>query len=385
MRRERLSITISSLKIAILLCFTFLSCPIAFAKKDLYKTLGVPKSACSKDITKSYRKLALKYHPDKVAASEREEAENKFKEIGYAHDVLTDKEKRSRYDSYGEQGLDDNFHPGFSNMGQDGGNPFGGENPFGAGGFPRQSFSNNQGGGDFGVDLSDILQQFMNGQHSSGGMGGPGMGGPGMGGPGMGRFGMGGFNGMNGNGGGSPFESQRASPRKEELKPQTKNFHCSLAELSYFDGCTKKLKVSIPTVDQISGRQENVEKIYQIDVQPGWKENKKIRFKASKDGLFPPITFVLKEKKHKFISRDGDDLVYRCNVTTRQCEKGAKLKIPLPDGELLEFQTDPDEIYDGYVKRINGKGMPIRDGIAEKSRGNFRIEFRIRNVSQSRR
>eukprot|EP01083_Nonionella_stella_P001766 5046_1 len=235
------------------------------------------------------------------------------------------------------------------------------------------------------VDLSDILQQFMNGQQSSGGMGGPGMGGPGMGGPGMGRFGMGGFNGMNGNGGGSPFESQRASPRKEELKPQTKNFYCSLAELSYFDGCTKKLKVSIPTVDQISGRQENVEKIYQIDVQPGWKENTKIRFKASKDGLFPPITFVLKEKKHKFITRDGDDLVYRCNVTTRQCEKGAKLKIPLPDGELLEFQTDPDEIYDGYVKSINGKGMPIRGEIAEKSRGNFRIEFRIRNVSQSRR
>lgn len=109
--------------------------------KNLYTTLSLSKSASPKEITKAYRKLALKYHPDKVKPEERQEAERQFKEIGYAHDILSDEEKRKRYDLYGEQGLDENFQPG--GMGDMGG-----------------SFGNNMGG----MNMNDIFQQMNHGK-----------------------------------------------------------------------------------------------------------------------------------------------------------------------------------------------------------------------------
>mmetsp|Transcript_4839 Transcript_4839/g.7330 ORF Transcript_4839/g.7330 Transcript_4839/m.7330 type:complete len:362 (+) Transcript_4839:75-1160(+) len=337
--------------ITILLLLHLSHVHVTHAREDLYKTLRVPKTATQKEITKAYRKLALRLHPDKVPEAEREESEKKFKDIGYAHDVLNDEGKRKRYDSYGEQGLDDSFHPGFSNM-NTGGSPFGGGD-----GIPRQSFSfggPQYGGNDVGIDLSDILRQFMGGQGMGMNMGGMDMGG-------RGSEGMGG------------------SRPQQQLKPQTREFYCTLGELSDFSGCTKKLKVSMPRTDVMSGEQRSAEKIYTIDVQPGWKEGTKVRFKASKDGLFPPITFVLKQRNHKYIHRRGDDLVFKCTVTDRQAEKGAKLKIPLPDGSVLEVKTEPDEIYENYQKRIRGKGMPRRgSNTGPDERGDFLIEFRLR-------
>lgn len=70
--------------------------------KDYYKTLGIQKGATDEDIKKAYRKLALKYHPDKNKAAG---AEEKFKEIAEAYEVLSDKKKRDVYDRYGEDGL----------------------------------------------------------------------------------------------------------------------------------------------------------------------------------------------------------------------------------------------------------------------------------------
>lgn len=70
--------------------------------KDYYKTLGIQKGATDEDIKKAYRKLALKFHPDKNKAAG---AEEKFKEIAEAYEVLSDKKKRDVYDRYGEDGL----------------------------------------------------------------------------------------------------------------------------------------------------------------------------------------------------------------------------------------------------------------------------------------
>ena len=118
------------------------------AKRDYYEVLGVSKNASDDEIKKAYRKLAIKYHPDKNPGNK--EAEAKFKEINEAHDVLSDKQKRARYDQFGHAGV-----------GGAGGNPFaGGGNPFGQGGnfnFNGQTFNFDFGGGGFDDILGSIF------------------------------------------------------------------------------------------------------------------------------------------------------------------------------------------------------------------------------------
>lgn len=110
------------------------------SKRDYYEVLGVSKTASDDEIKKAYRKLAVKYHPDKNPGDKA--AEEKFKEISEANEVLSDKQKRARYDQFGHAGV-----------GGAGGNPFSGGNPFGGSyQFNGQSFNF-----DFGGGFDDIL------------------------------------------------------------------------------------------------------------------------------------------------------------------------------------------------------------------------------------
>ena len=108
-------------------------------KRDYYEVLGVKKDASADEIKKAYRKLAMKYHPDQNAGDA--EAEAKFKEVGEAYKILSDDDKRARYDQYGFAGVDPNFGAG-------------GNGPYGAGGFG--------GFGGFG-DFGDIFSEFFGG------------------------------------------------------------------------------------------------------------------------------------------------------------------------------------------------------------------------------
>ena len=111
-------------------------------KRDYYEVLGVQKGAGAEDIKKAYRKLAMKYHPDRNP--DNKEAEEKFKEAAEAYEVLSDEEKRSRYDQFGFAGVDPNYGAGQ-------GGAYGG----GFGGF-----------GDFG-DLGDLFGSFFGGGRRS--------------------------------------------------------------------------------------------------------------------------------------------------------------------------------------------------------------------------
>ena len=109
------------------------------SKRDYYEVLGLNKNATIDEIKKSYRSLAKKYHPD---INKSADAEEKFKEINEAYEVLSDSDKRARYDQFGHSGLDPNA----------GG--FGSGNPF-------EGFA----GGFGGVDLGDIFSSFFGGSH----------------------------------------------------------------------------------------------------------------------------------------------------------------------------------------------------------------------------
>lgn len=116
-------------------------------KRDYYEVLGVDKSASDDEIKKAYRKKAKQFHPDLHPGDT--EAEKNFKEAAEAYEVLSDKDKKARYDQFGHAGVDPNFGAG--------GNPYGGGNPF-DGGF---------GGFDF--DLGDIFGSMFGGGFGGGG------------------------------------------------------------------------------------------------------------------------------------------------------------------------------------------------------------------------
>ena len=78
-------------------------------KRDYYEVLGVEKNASDAEIKKAYRKLAMKYHPDQNPGDKS--AEEKFKEVNEAYEVLSDADKKARYDQYGFAGVDPNFNP----------------------------------------------------------------------------------------------------------------------------------------------------------------------------------------------------------------------------------------------------------------------------------
>lgn len=121
------------------------------AGRDFYKTLGVPRSASQQQIKKAYRKLSMKWHPDKNQDN-KEKAQKKFIEISHAYEVLSDPEKKAKYDRHGEAGLNE----GGGHQG--GGGGFQGQDPFemfrsffggGGGGGGRTQFSFGSGGGGF--------------------------------------------------------------------------------------------------------------------------------------------------------------------------------------------------------------------------------------------
>lgn len=114
------------------------------SKRDYYDVLGVSKSASADEIKKAYRKLAVKYHPDKESGDEA-----KFKELGEAYEVLKDSSKRQRYDQFGHAGMG-----GGASSGGAGGNPF-----QGFGGFNAENIQFDFGGGG----LDDLFGQFFGG------------------------------------------------------------------------------------------------------------------------------------------------------------------------------------------------------------------------------
>ena len=355
--------------------------------QNAFKTLNVPKTATAKEITKAYRKLALKNHPDKVPSQERDKAQERFKEIGRAHEILSNDEKRKLYDSYGDQGLDPGFQPGF------------------AGGGGARTFNMGGGASDGMPDID--LSQFMNGMGRE--RGGPGGDSEGMchqfdlgsilrgfmGGDAMGPDGMG--------GGGDPSHmfsgippqyaqqqqkqryQQPPPPRRQppssshstrrNKKPIEKYFHCSLSDLSQ-PNTVKKLKISFPQTDPMTGEETLAQKTYSIRITPGWKEGTKVKFPPSQDMQFPPMIFIMKQKPHSFLSRNDNDLVYRCPLSENQLEKKVKIKVPLPlEGEAVEVVVERGELEKcGFQKIVEGKGMPIKGG---PERGNLIIEFVI--------
>ncbi|KAH9167877.1 hypothetical protein EDB89DRAFT_1995356 [Lactarius sanguifluus] len=337
---------------------------------DYYKLLGISKDATEDDIKKAYKKMALKWHPDRNAGSE--EASQKFKQISEAFEVLNDKQKRTIYDQFGEEGLKGGGPPPGAGAGA---NPFAGFSGFpggpGGGGTTFSFTSSGMPSGRSGFSPSDPMKVFES-FFSAGGFGGLG--------------GMRGASMFDDNddmmGGGSPFSAfggmpgqmpggmgSGGIPRRHQTHPAPKShvpsetvrpLKLSLEEL--YAGTTKRMKVSRRNFD---GTTE--EKVLEIVVQPGWKEGTKVRFpragNEAADGSSPDLVFVVEDKPHERFAREGDDLVAKIEIPLVDAltnESGAKRQLEHLDGRKLQVTVPPGVVKPGQETRVSGEGMPIR-------------------------
>lgn len=333
--------------------------------KDYYKILGVEKSASDEQIKKAYRKMALKYHPDK---NKSPDAEEKFKEISEAYDVLSDSEKRKIFDQYGEEGLK-------GGMGGAPGGPGGGSYTYTFQGDPREMFRM-----FFGDDTG-------NGDDPFGGMLG-GM----FGGRGGGTSKM--FFGTSGMGtGGSermdvdddPFEAFRTTrtggsrQRGQKRQDPTIIRDLPLSVEDLLHGRTKKMKITRRVASADGQSLTSEEKILSIDVRPGWKAGTRITFPHEGDqlpGSVPAdIVFVVKDKPHPLYVRDGADVKYRAKIGLREALIGSTVDIPTPSGATIQLKTGDSVVRPGEVRRICGEGLPYPK--QPTKRGDLIVEFDV--------
>ncbi|XP_030635690.1 dnaJ homolog subfamily B member 1b isoform X2 [Chanos chanos] len=322
--------------------------------KDYYSILGIQKGASEDEIKKAYRKQALKYHPDK---NKSPNAEDKFKEIAEAYDVLSDPKKKDIYDRFGEEGIPGggggtngaNFsytfqgdpHAMFSEF-------FGGRNPF-------DSFFGR--GGDEDMDVDDPFSAF--------GMGG------------MGGFPRS-FNVRGGHGG-------RVEKRQDP--PVTYDLKVSLEEV--FSGCTKKMKISRKRLNPDGRTTRSEDKILTVEVKKGWKEGTKITFPKEGDetptNIPADVVFVVKDKPHPVYRRDGSDIIYPAKITLREALCGCTVKAPTLDGRSVTMATQ-DIVRPGMKRRLTGEGLPLPK--CPDRRGDLVVEFEVKfpdKLSQSAR
>ncbi|KAG2717410.1 hypothetical protein I3843_03G175300 [Carya illinoinensis] len=322
---------------------------------DYYKILQVDKNVTEEDLKKAYRKLAMKWHPDKNP-NNKKEAEAKFKQIAEAYEVLSDPQKRAVYDQYGEEGLKGQVPP--PNAGGPGGASF-----FSTGDGPT-TFRFNPRSAD------DIFAEFFGSSSPFGGMGGRG---GGMRGSSFssGIFGDDIFASFGEGGGGSMNQGAlRKAPSIEIRLP------CSLEEL--YKGITKKMKISREIAD-ISGKTMQVEEILTINVKPGWKKGTKITFPEKgneQPNVIPAdIVFIVDEKPHSVFTRDGNDLIVTENISLADALTGYTVQLTTPDGRNLTIQIN-NVINPDYEEVVPREGMPMQKDPTK--RGNLRIKFNIK-------
>lgn len=332
--------------------------------KDFYKILGVSKSATDDEIKKAYRKLALKYHPDK---NKSPQAEERFKEVAEAYEVLSDKKKRDVYDQYGEEGLKG------GSMGGGGPSDGNGSFTYQFHGDPRATFAQFFGTSDpFGVFFgndgggSNVFYEIGGDMDDPFGFGG--------------RGGMGGFPG--------PFRSQsfnvQGSPnRKHKIQdpPIEHDLYVSLEEV--YGGCQKKMKISKMVMAQ-DGSARKEEKILNINVKPGWKAGTKITFPKEGDqvpGKVPAdIVFIIRDKSHQYFKREGSDIKYTSRISLRQSLCGTLVKVPTLTGETISINTTGEIIKPSTVKRLQGRGLPFPK--EPSRRGDLLVAFDIQFPTQ---
>jgi len=325
------------------------------SKRDYYDVLGVEKSVDEAELKKAYRKKAMKYHPDRNSGDK--EAEEKFKEINEAYEVLSDQEKRNMYDQFGHAGVN-----------QQGGG-FGGG--FGGGGF---------GGGGF----EDIINEMFGGGFGGGGRSSRNR-------PQKGKNAQVNLT--------ISFEEAAFGVKKDiefyrteecstcngtGAEPGTKKHTCDKCggsgEIRYKQRSLFGESVSVATCDKCNGSGEIYEtpchtckghgkvkksKKIEVNIPAGIYHGAKMNLRGegnlgSKGGPRGDVYVVVSVMPHEIFKRDGDDVFCEIPITFTQAALGSEIVVPTLEGKI-SITVSPGT-QSGKQYRLKNKGFPVLNG-----------------------
>ena len=324
------------------------------SKRDYYEVLGVGRDASDADIKKAYRKLAKQYHPDLNPGDKTAEAN--FKEVNEAYEVLSDPQKRARYDQFGHAGVDPNS---FGGAGAGFGDfDFGGINDifesfFGFGGFGRSSRSRSgpRKGADlkytveisfeeaaFGVEKEIKIDRNENCSNCGGSGAKPGT---------------------------SPVTCKHCNGTGQIQYRQNTPFG-QIINTRTCDACHGEGKVITDPCPTCNGRgkvRKTVKK--KLDIPAGIDDGQTISIRGegdpgSKGGPPGDLFVTVNVKPHPIFKRQGNDVVCEIPITFVQAALGAELEVPTLDGKVK--YTMPEGTQTGTIFRLKNKGIPYLRG-----------------------
>lgn len=280
--------------------------PVQF--KDYYESLGVPRAASEAEIKKAFRKLAREYHPD--VAKDKKKAEEKFKEINEAYEVLSDPAKRKKYDELGsswKSGAEFRPPPGWGNAGQ-------------ARGFRRGQSTEFEFGG---TGFSDFFEQFFGSRN---------------------RGGAGGF------GSGGAFADQDIAERGRDIEG---DIMVTLDEVT-------RGSVRAVTVEHHSRRET-----HQVKIPIGVTEGQRLRVvgrgeSGSGGGLAGDLYLRVRLARHPDFDVEEHNLIYEADLAPWEAVLGTELSVPTLTGRV-NIKIPPGT-QAGQKLRLRGRGLPARGG-----------------------
>lgn len=327
-------------------------------KRDYYEVLGVEKSATDDQLKKAYRKLAAQYHPD---VCHEANAEEKFKEINEAYEVLSDADKRSRYDQFGFAGVDPNFSPG--------GNPFGGFGGFGGFGDLGDIFGDLFGGGRSGSRSTNratrgeniVAQVEVTFEEAAFGTEREVQ---------VSRI--------------ETCDECQGSGAAPGTQPETCS-HChgtgQVRTQQNFMGMTMQSTAPCPTCGgkgkivktpcsrcKGKGRIKHSQKI-NVKIPAGIDDGQSVRVRnegnaGANGGPNGDLMVAVRIRPHDLFTRDGANVYCEMPISFTQAACGAEIEVPTLDGKVR--YTVPEGTQTGTTFRLKGKGIPF---VGYKTRG----------------
>ncbi|RLD44146.1 MAG: J domain-containing protein [Bacteroidetes bacterium] len=277
--------------------------------KDYYKTLGISKKATAAQIKKEYRKLARKYHPDVNKASD---AEQKFKELGEAYEVLKDPEKRKLYDQYGADWKTGKEREQYQKQQQ----------------YQDAGFGSGGGGFDFGGGFENA------GQYSD--------------------F----FESLFGGG----RQGGRSSRQNVQQKGEDINASIVIPLEDAFQGASRKITFETPSISP-DGQRINKKVSLNVKIPKGIKNGQKIRLAGQgsdgyNGGAAGDMYIKIEFEKHRTFRVEGADVYINLPLAPWEAALGAQVNVPTPAGNIkLKI---PEGSAQGKKLRLKGKGIPAK-------------------------